>query len=179
MLCLLFRLCRFAGCLRIGKRFRRGGSDLPLFAAAEMPRLRFAAYREECPTAVGIVEGACRGVVSGVRRSGIGTASAAFSRRRGAVIGVCRASSSERRSCRFSLSFPAGAVQYRYPPHFPVLLWLCGSGFCGTVSAPGFRRGSAALLSYARQAQPPRTALPVTAAIALSWSTACMKNGIP
>jgi len=59
-----------------------------------LPRLRFSAYREECPTVVGIIEGAHRGIgirCAPERRIGEVSVSAAFSRRIGEVIGFRRA----------------------------------------------------------------------------------------
>ena len=103
-----------------------------------LPRMRFSAYREECPTVVGIIEDARRGGVSGVRRS-VESAKYRYLPRFlaesarlsvSAALSGCTAAPSRRRVFRVRFGVPDQA--------------------------------------YARQAQPPRIALSVTTAIAFS-----------
>ena len=104
-----------------------------------LPRLRFSAYREESPTVVGIIEDARRGGgVSGVRRS-------------------------------------VESAKYRYLPRFLAesARLSVSAALSGCTAAPSRRRVFRVRLSvsdqaYARQAQPPRTALSVTTAMAFS-----------
>ena len=103
-----------------------------------LPRMRFSAYREESPTVVGIIEDARRGVVSGVRRS-------------------------------------VESAKYRYLPRFLAesARLSVSAALSGCTAAPSRRRVFRVRLSvsdqaYARQAQPPRTALSVTTAMAFS-----------